>query len=194
VAAARPSLQLTLEGFEAVANAFNALPAQFQGQFLRPALRAGAKVMLASVARTAPKSSEAPHVSMTLKVKAMKRKTGRVGYVVITGKRPSLGIKNQNTYYPAHLEYGYLTGPRVQGPVNPAKGESSRDAFKRMQLEGGRRHVPGTHWMRRGLEAGRATAATAVAQELSRRMKASIGLDKLSDAEVFGGPDVEVTV
>lgn len=192
--AASNRMSIDLEGFDALTRAFNSLPAKLQGKFLRPALREGAKVMLKSVQRTAPRSDEAPHLDMTLKIKAMRRKRGRIGFVVITGKRPSLGIKNPDTYYPAHIEYGHFAGPRVQGPVNPAQGESTRAAGKRLQREGGRRHVPANPFMKRGLEEGRAAATETIAQELSRRLKESVGLEKLSDAEVFGGPDIEEVV
>jgi HK97 gp10 family phage protein len=192
--AASNRMTIDLEGFDALTRAFNSLPGALQNRFLRPALRAGAKVMLKSVQRTAPRSDQAPHVDMTLKIKAMKRKQGRVGFVVITGKREALGIKNRDTYYPAHIEYGYLAGPRVQGPINPAKGESTRAAARRLQFEGGRRHIPANPFMKRGLEQGRAEATEAIAQELSRRLKDSVGLSNLSDADLFGGPDVEEVV
>lgn len=208
------SMTIDLEGYDALTKAFNALPLKLQSRFLRPALRDGAKVMLKAVQRNAPRSDKPPHVDMTLKIKAMKRKRGRVGFVVITGKKAELGIReataqekfNYNRakrlermlkrggsdaggisgaastlseikalkrrsgpgYYPAHIEYGYRT----------ASGK----------------HVPANPWMKRGLEDGRAEATETIAQSLSRRLKESVGLESLSDAEVFGGPDVEVTV
>jgi len=208
--AASNRMTIDLEGFDALTRAFNSLPGALQNRFLRPALRAGAKVMLKSVQRTAPRSDQAPHVDMTLKIKAMKRKRGRVGFVVITGKREALGIKQTTDpqrraynkrkrlerlmkregasagglgalqtiadlkrhdgpgYYPAHIEYGYT---HTSG-----------------------RHIPANPFMKRGLEQGRAEATEAIAQELSRRLKDSVGLSNLSDADLFGGPDVEEVV
>ena len=162
------SMTIDLEGYDALTKAFNALPLKLQSRFLRPALRDGAKVMLKAVQRNAPRSDEAPHMDATLKIKAMKRKRGRVGFVVITGRRDALGIKKKDTYYPAHIEYGYRKPDGTRVAANP--------------------------WMKRGLEDGRAEATETIAQSLSRRLKESVGLESLSDAEGFGGPDVEVTV
>lgn len=156
--AAAPRLELSLTGHDAIVKAFNELPAKLQRSILRPALRAGAKVLRASVQASAPRSDEAPHMADSLKIKALKRKRGRVGYVVITAKRPILGIKAADTYYPAHIEYGY----RHNG-----------------------KHVPANPWMKRGLEAGRAAAMNTVAREIGQRMKSKAGLADVSDKEFF---------
>lgn len=199
------TMELRLEGAKELERAFNALPAAFQRKALRPALRAGTKVMREAVrheaqASLATSGSPAPHVADTLKIKAMKRKRGRVGFVVITAPRVVLGIKSADTYYPAHIEYGHLTGPRVQTvTLEPLPGENRRATNRRTQLEAGRQHVPANPFMKRGLEAGRAAATAAIVTELASRMNDITGLDKpgaqvptsevdlgdLSPAEVF---------
>lgn len=203
------SMEIRLEGFPRLQAAFNGLPIQIQRKCLRPALRAGAKVIRRHVAVQAPKSGIPPHMGdiQNLKIKAMKRdrsKRGRLGFVVITAKRPELGITNQNTYYPAHVEYGYLAGAATQGPVetggryhmryDEATGKWVRshknDAYSkgadRTFRQGARRHVPANPFMKRGLEAGRAEANLAIAEELFSQLKSAAGLDQgVTGAEFF---------
>ena len=198
MAANRPSMKIEIEGFAALEKAFNELPLKLQVKFLRPALKKGAQVLAVHCRRTAPRSDEAPHVEMTLRVKPLRPRTGRVGFKVITGRPAELGIREWTSgeraqladhmakargytkngvvirkgrgklrvgpgYYPAHVEFGY----RRNG-----------------------KHIPANPWMKRGMEEGKADAIEATAQELSRRLKASIGMEGASDAEAFGGPDV----
>lgn len=194
--------EIRITGREALAKAFNALPVAIQRKALRPALRAGAKVMRESVKRTArsmlsKSGSPAPHVADSLKIKAMKRdrsKRGRVGFVVITAKRPDLEIEGEG-YYPAHVEYGHLAGPRVQGPLQydetqrkggkfAKKGRTKKTAMA--ELQSGRTHVPAVPFMKTGLEAGRASSMQAIADELTARLKDLSGLGReTSDADFF---------
>lgn len=206
---ARAAFQIQITGRAQLEKAFNALPAAFQRKLLRPALREGAKVLRESVRHTAQallstSESPAPHVADTLRVKAMKRDRsarGRIGLIVITGRREELGIRPPSAkeqvefdrrraeddrgrasakaagrryrapkrkrlgpgYYPAHLEYGYIHGST---------------------------HVPGLHWMRRGLEAGRDAATAKVADELTKRLKGAVGLDNATDQEFFADVDL----
>lgn len=204
---AKASFTIQIKGQDALNKAFNALPVQLQRKALRPALRAGAKVMRtfvqAEARATFTKSdSPAPHVADTLKIKAMKRdrsKRGRIGLVVITAKREVLGVADNLTgYYPANIEYGYLAGPRVQGPVDIDEDRRGKEGAKPSQkakaaLQSGRRHIPANPWMKRGLESGRSASEAAIAEELKRRMKALAGPGAagISDAEFFDdlGPD-----
>lgn len=154
---------IKIEGHDALARAFKALPLKVQRKVLRPALRAGAKVARAAVAAQAPRSDEAPHVADTLKIKAMKRKRGRIGLVVITAKRELLGIKDPDAYYPAHIEYGYRKKDGTHVPANP--------------------------FMKRGLEQSRTPATAAVAAEMSKRMKDLAGTPDVSDQDFFAETD-----
>lgn len=47
----------------------------------------------------------------SIKLQAMRRRRGRVGYRVVAGTRQQLGIRGRG-YYPAHLEFGYTAGVR----------------------------------------------------------------------------------
>lgn len=189
MAASRPSMTIQLDGFAALERTFNELPLKLQAKFLRPALKKGAEVLRASCRRTAPRSDDPPHVEMTLRVKPLRPRTGRVGFKIITGRPAELGIRDWTAaevsmlaahkakargakhragrgklrvgpgYYPAHIEFGHLRNGR---------------------------HVPANPFMKRGMEEGKAAAIQATAEELSRRLKAFTGADGASDAEAFG--------
>lgn len=205
---ARPSFEIAISGREELNKLFNGLPRAIQVKALRPALRAGAKVLREFVRHSANASfsgdSGAPHVADTLKIKAMKRdrsKAGRIGVIVITATKAELGIDaDDRSYYPAHVEYGHLAGPRVQGPVefdetrrtadgSFAKKNVTETAAKRAFQASQRRHIPANPFMRRGLDAGRSAATRAIADELTVRLKRLAGAESLSDAEFFESSD-----
>ena len=125
---------IKIEGRAALEKAFNELPLKIQKQILRPALRAGAKVMRTSVQAVAPVSDTAPHVRDTLKIKAMKRDRsakGRIGLVIITAKRAVLGIRDFTEAEKSELDRrravreGLRAGAKASGTkyVAPAFGK-----------------------------------------------------------------------
>lgn len=213
---AKAGFTIQITGQDALAKVFNALPVQIQRKALRPALRAGAKVLREYVKAEArstfvKSASPAPHVADTINIKAFKRdrsQRGRVGFLVITGKKEQLGIgANRDSYYPAHVEFGYLAGPRnaVQGPLDftpvdrtkggkfKSGGRTKAQALAELNaaFRATRRHIPANPWMRRGLEAGRDAALRATTAELSRRLKSMVGAESMSDREFYDdiGPD-----
>lgn len=196
---------IKIEGHDALARAFKALPIKVQRKVLRPALRAGAKVARAAVAAQAPRSDEAPHVADTLKIKAMKRKRGRIGLVVITGKRSELGIKEStDSQRRAYNQRKRLE--RVMTKQGTSAGglgvlETLADLKRRdgpgyypAHIEYGYRkkdgtHVPANPFMKRGLEQSRGPATAAVAAEMSKRMKDLAGTPDVSDQDFFAETD-----
>ena len=178
------------EGMPELERLCKALPVKLQRVVLRPALREGAKVVRQHVRVHAPKSDRAPHTADTLKIKASKRKRNRIGYVVITGKRDVLGIRDFNAaevavvdkyradraagkkvksprigpgYYPAHIEYGYRKADGTHVPANP--------------------------FMKRALNAARGPAMAAITAEMNKRMKALAGAPDMSDADFYAETD-----
>lgn len=127
-------------------------------------------------------------------------KRARLGFMVMTAKKATLRINGQG-YYPIHVELGYLAGPAVQGPVqhegqkmmkfDTAKGDwvtdeqsalrdekhrfvgrgRRKDAWATFQSSQ-RRHIPGVHFMKRGLNAMDYATRKAFADELQRRVDA----------------------
>lgn len=201
--AVRPSFQIKIEGRERLAKAFNGLPVALQRKALRPALRVAAKIVQDEVRHTAQAmlgdSDPAPHVADTLKVRAMRRdrsQRGRIGMVVEAGKRAALGLDPQSKgYYPAQIEFGWLAGPRVQGPLLfdatkrtasgefAPKGKTKKQADREMQA--GRRHVPARPFMATGLRRAEKRAIAAMADEMSRQLKKMAGAPEISDAEFY---------
>lgn len=77
---------------------------------VRPALRDGMKAIRPFVLALVPVRTGA--LVRTIKVRAAKRKRGRVGAVIVTGTREQLGIPADSPwYYPAHVELGTEKAP-----------------------------------------------------------------------------------
>jgi hypothetical protein len=184
-------LRISITGREKIAEIFNGLPEKLQGKVMRPALRAGARVVLeqarheiqSSLSTTDPPY---PHLADSLHIRAMKRdrsKKGRIGVVVISGVREELGIKNLDTYYPAHIEYGHNTRkPRLDSIIM----ESVRRGTSARPITFTVRHVPANPFFKRALEASREAAMAAIENEVAVRIKTLVGLDR-------GAPDEALT-
>lgn len=107
---------------------------------VRPALRDGMKAILPFVLALVPRRTGA--LARTIKVRAAKRKKGRVGAVIVTGTRDQLGIPADSPwYYPAHVELGT-------------------------------EHAPAESFMRAGLKAGEASGLQAVVSTLWKKLEA----------------------
>lgn len=100
--------RLELKGFEELGKAFDSLEPQMQKKALRPALRAGARVI-----QKAAKQKAHTHSGLNakwIKVKSLKRSRGSIGVSVQTGTREQLGIpRSAKGYYPFSEEYGTRT-------------------------------------------------------------------------------------
>lgn len=79
---------MTIHGDAKLISEFNALPRKIQDKLLRTELRGALKPVLAQAKATARKLFGA--MAATLKIKAMKRKAGRIGFYIRTGTRSEL--------------------------------------------------------------------------------------------------------
>lgn len=96
---------LKLEGFEDVIKTFNTLDDKLQKKAMRPALRAGAKIIQKAAKNKSPTLTGKN--KKFIKVKSLKRSRGSVGLAIQTGTREQLGIpRDEHGYYPMVLEYG----------------------------------------------------------------------------------------
>lgn len=100
---------IRLEGAKELYRKLRDLPAKFARKILSKALRAGAKVVQAAAKKLAPKLSGL--LRRSIKVRATKRKKGRVGFVVGT----SAGDYKGKSFYGAFLEWGHRLGSRKLG-------------------------------------------------------------------------------
>jgi len=102
---ARPIVEVKIEGFPLVSKKFNTLPGRVRKKHLRPAMRAGAKII--KNAAVSLVSVDEGKLRKSLKVKSPKRSRVRFGVMIQTGTAKELGIKETKNrgYYPMSLEY-----------------------------------------------------------------------------------------
>ena len=99
-----------LDGDADLFRKFDALPRKLQGKVLRPALRAGAKVILAGVLVSVPRRTG--RLARAIKIKSAKRtRKGTVGVNVQVGEGDFIG----KTFYGGFVQFGHGIGKRVAG-------------------------------------------------------------------------------
>lgn len=131
---------LRIEGAKQIERRLKTLPAKVAGKITRQALRAGAKVIQAQAVSDAPRQTGL--LARSIKVRAAKRKRGRIGILVQTAG----GFFKGRTYYGAFQEFGWRVGPR--------------------RLGNKRRQVPGKHFMREAFDSQKVEAAQVVTEQL----------------------------
>lgn len=173
-----PGFVIDLLGVPDLERAFAVLPAKLQGKILRPALRAGAKVMRDAASRAAPRFTG--NMARFLKVRAMKGRRGRVGFLVLTGTKQELQIPERTKgghprgYYPVAIEYGWHPTNRA-GTAAPAlrrrRDGTEYQYFRRLTgAEIGTSKVPANPWMHRAFAASRQAAMQKIAEEIRTRI------------------------
>lgn len=148
------TFSFSIAGDEKTLAAFKALPDVVQKKVLRPALRAGAKVIRTHYMRRIP--SKSGHAATTVKVKAAKRSRkfpDRVSINVQTGKGDFKG----KGFYLAINELGWLAGSKKQYTHGglPAHKLGYRWIPDRIK-------VKGKHWFRKAREASQSEAQAAI--------------------------------
>lgn len=124
-------LSLELEGFDELITKFDKLPFKLQQKYLKPSLKAGAKVIQVAAKQKAHKRSGKN--ARFIRVKALKKQRGRsVGSVVQTGTREQLGIpRDAKGYYPFSEEFG-TKDARAHPYMRPALQQKRGEATKRI--------------------------------------------------------------
>jgi len=96
---------MKLEGFEDVLKTLDTLTDKMQKKAMRPALRAGSKIIQKAAKAKSPTLSGKN--KRFIKVKSLRRSRNIVGVAIQTGTREQLGIpRDKFGYYPMILEYG----------------------------------------------------------------------------------------
>lgn len=133
---------ISILGAPELSRALAALPETLERKVLTKALRQAGKFYMALAKARAPR--DAGRLSGTMKLRAMKRRKGRIGVTIMTGTRAQLGIDpKQKSYYPAHIELGYRDVSGTHHPANPymrtslKTGESAIFAILRQELDNG---------------------------------------------------------
>jgi hypothetical protein len=150
------------------------LPRNLVGKVVRPALRAGTKIVLAEVRKDAPvgnrkwtskrgRGKVGGLLKASLAIKAKRRSRKAIGYAVSTSAERFRGV---DAFYGAFVEFGHKIGKRPLG-IRRQRG---------VRTEDGRREVPGLHFIERaGKRVEEHAAATAI-----REMRQRVALLKAS--------------
>lgn len=107
---------IEVTGVDQLLKVLQQMPAKLRNKALRPAVRDGAKLVLAKAKELVPVDADGhqlpggKHLRDTLKVRANPgKKRGEISLRVMTGTREELGIPaTEKGYYPFALEYGTL--------------------------------------------------------------------------------------
>ncbi len=152
MAKAGRGISITILGTKALAELLLKLPDSIARPAVKKGTRAGQKIIARATKRLAPRRTG--RLVSSIKVKAMKRRRGRVGAVVVTGK----GFFQGDTFYGAFLEFGWFAGKRRGG----------RKSRQSSHIELGHRKVEGKHFMERAAR-GKARSAGVVATAVIRK-------------------------
>jgi HK97 gp10 family phage protein len=125
-----------------LAQALTSLVPKLEAKVIRQAVRAGARPVLAkskaNVSALRVTGERTGPLLRGLKIRALKRKKGRIGVAVQTPTRAELGIpEDAESYYPAAIEFGGIREEGVSAPV----------------------HIPAQPYMRPALAATRSDAS-----------------------------------
>ncbi len=158
-------LRVTISGTEELTALLKAFPTKIANKAVRKGTRAGVKVIARTAKRFAPRRTGL--LARSMKVRAMKRRRGRIGAVILTGKA---GAFKGDTFYGAFQEFGWVAGGRKRS--TRSKG-SIRILF-------GLRQQEGLHFMERAAKAKARTAGRVA----SAVIKAELGIGIRNSAEV----------
>ncbi len=189
------SLVVKVEGATELTAAFNALAFSAQKKVMRPALRAGGKVILAAVKARVPRKSGALARAIKLRSRGRSRKVIGVAVFVdnkLIPLKKGEGQHNREGFYPAHLELGYVRGGIRARRTFTAEGVDRlgrRYTRRRVSktVTGGK-VIPPRSFIRAGFDAVKEQALSAIVAEAGRRMeliyqkpKAAASLDEGGD-------------
>ncbi len=142
-----PNISIKLLGDVELQRRLYALPEKLQKKAVRPALKAAAKVVLATAKANCPILTGA--MKRSLKVRALKssRRIGaNFGSLIMTGKREELGINPfAPGYYPMSVEFGHgnvpahpFLRPALDTNRENVKGILRREISQRIELLAGK--------------------------------------------------------
>jgi hypothetical protein len=124
------------------------LPENLERKVLNRAIKEAAKIVLDDAKRLAPVDSG--QLKRALHIRTMRRKRGRIGYLIASGTRSELGIADTaKGFYPAAIHYGWF-------PKNVKAQHRSKFAHDRLlraflKKEYGSLRVPARPYLRQAL-------------------------------------------
>lgn len=139
---ANDRFDISILGAPELTKALAALPANLERKVLTKALRQAGKFYQTLAQARAPR--DRGKLATTMRVRALKRRKGRVGVMIQTGTRAQLGIDpKQRGYYPAHTEFGHRDRAGVHHAANPfmrsalRTGQNAIFAILRTEIDNG---------------------------------------------------------
>ena len=112
------AFDISLIGDRELQQQFKALPLAVQRKLLRQSFRQALRPVLTAARAAAPRLTG--RLARTLRLRALRRRRGQLGMMVISGTRESLNIPADHpSYYPAHVELGTNRMP-AQPYLRPA--------------------------------------------------------------------------
>lgn len=171
-----------LKGYDEANAAFRALPPALMGRAVRPALRAGARVVMIRAKALAPRLTHRLAGGRWTITRSKRRNT--IGVVVRVPARAALHIRpGAPGFYPYSQEFGWKPygGAPQQGPlpfVPGGRGRRSAVARGGMTARAARatltahvRKVPGQRFMRQALFGSRGMVLSAIAAKVMERVE-----------------------
>lgn len=108
---------INISGDKELEMLFKSLPEKIENKVLRQALRKAARPVLASAKAKLKGIRVTGHTTdpiiKGLKIRALKRRKGRIGVQVQTPTREELGLGDSKWYPPAHIELGTKRTPAI---------------------------------------------------------------------------------
>lgn len=139
---ANDRFDISILGAPELSKALAELPANLERKILTKALRQAGKFYQTLAQARAPR--DRGKLATTMRVRALKRRKGRVGVLIATGTRAQLGIDpKQRGYYPAHTEFGHRDRAGVHHAADPymrsslRTGQNAIFAILRQEIDNG---------------------------------------------------------
>jgi hypothetical protein len=144
------------------------LPANLERNVLNKSLKEAARFVLEDARRLAP--GDTGTLKRRLHIRAMKRRRGRIGYLIASGTREQLGIKaDAKGFYPASQHYGWFPrGAKAELGGVHLKDRQLKQHFRR---EFGTLRVPARPYLRSALLADDRRVLNHVRDALRRRLE-----------------------
>lgn len=144
------------------------LPENLERKVLNKAIKEAARFVLDDAKAHAPKDTGA--LKQALHIRTMKRKRGRIGYLVASGTREELGIKaGAKGFYPASQHYGWFPA-KVKGAYR-SRFANDRHLRRYLKAEYGGLRVPAKPYLRNALLGDQARVLNHVRDALRRRLE-----------------------
>ena len=158
---------MTVTGLREAQDRLGELGNKIAKKLVKSALRTAAKPTLRLARANAP-------VKTGLVRRSLRIVSGR-GRKTLIQMRLVMGLKNfvGKSYYGAFVEEGHFTGNRPKG-LKGLKGADAKQRYHALSVLGGRKFIPGKHFMLHAFEATQGTAPVVFATKINELIAAEV--------------------